>query len=110
MQGVYLFFELLLPSRNMILLYLWWQYLMMRYLMDQTNGMKTAFDTLDSQASLLCSHRMCPALVGKVYGWIKAFMIKQVEQNKSQAEARAQGTGGGFMDSVKSAAGKCTIS
>lgn len=113
MQGVFLIFELIMPSRNFILLYLWWQYLMMRFLMDKTGGVKSAFSVLDGQISTLTSHRMCPAIVGKGYGYVKAFMIKQIESSKQQAQDQAAGGtggGGGFMDSVKGAASKCTIS
>jgi len=111
MQGVYLVFELLMPTRNFILLYLWWQYLMMRFLMDKTGGMKSAFLVLDGQISSVTNHRMCPAIVGKGYGFVRSFMINQIESSKTQAEERATGGGGGgFMNTVKSAAGKCTIS
>jgi len=115
MQGVYLVFELIMPSRNFILLYLWWQYLMMRYLMDKTGGVKSAFLMLDGQISSVTTHRMCPAIVGKGCSYVRSFMINQIESSKAHAQERAVGAGGGgFMDSVKSAAGKaagkCTIS
>jgi hypothetical protein len=35
-QGLYCIFELVLPSRNIMQLYVWWQYLKMRYMVDQT--------------------------------------------------------------------------
>jgi hypothetical protein len=35
-HGIYLIFELLLPSRNIMQLYIWWQYLRMRYMLDTT--------------------------------------------------------------------------
>lgn len=37
-HGVYLIFELVLPSRNLMQLYIWWQYLRMRYMVDQSGG------------------------------------------------------------------------
>jgi hypothetical protein len=33
MQGVYLLFELILPSRNFLTTVMWWQYLQMRYVL-----------------------------------------------------------------------------
>lgn len=35
-HGIYLIFELVLPSRNLMQLYIWWQYLRMRYMVDTT--------------------------------------------------------------------------
>lgn len=101
-QGLFLIFELALPTRNIMLLYLWWQYLQMRYMMDQTGNMKAAFVTVDQKISGLISHRysvafrifptsdsliysfsvtrrMCPAIVRQGYDMVKGFMAKQVE-------------------------------
>jgi hypothetical protein len=111
-QGMFLIVELLFPTRNIMLIVLWWQYLMMRYLMDQTSGMKLAFTSLDSQLVRVTTHRMCPSIVARVYGWVKAYMISQVESAQAKAEGRdagAGGGGGGLLDSVKGMASKCTI-
>ena len=35
-HGLYLIFELVLPSRNIMQLYIWWQYLRLRYMIDTT--------------------------------------------------------------------------
>ena len=58
MQGCFLIVELLLPSRNLLLLYLWWQYLQMRYLLDQSDSIKRAFTTVDASIMNLLSHRL----------------------------------------------------
>lgn len=41
-HGIYLIFELITPSRNIMQLYIWWQYLRMRYMVD-TTGMRLSF-------------------------------------------------------------------
>ena len=52
-QGIFHIFELVLPSRNLIGLYLWWQYLRMRYMLDSTGQMKAAFYELDMKITQL---------------------------------------------------------
>jgi len=58
-QGFLLVMELISPSRNIILIYIWWQYLRLRYMMDQTaaQDMKQIFIVIDSQAQRLLNHR-----------------------------------------------------
>jgi hypothetical protein len=112
MQGVLLVVELLLPTRNFMFLFLWWQYLMMRYIVDTTTGtgcVKTAFITLDKQISSLTTHSMCPSIIGKGYGYVKNYMIQQVESAQNAGQANAAG-GGGFVDSIKSKLSSCSIS
>ena len=58
--------------------------------MDQSGSMKTAFTTLDGQISGLTGHSMCPAVVGKVYGMVRGYMISQVDSMRSQAEGREE--------------------
>lgn len=108
MQGVFLIVEILLPSRNFMLVYMWWQYLLMRYLMDPTGHIKIAFSNLDTNFSQICSHQYCPALVGKGYVLIKGFMLDQVK-SKQQGAQGAAGREGGIMGAVKGAMSSCTI-
>ncbi len=56
-QGVFLVIELALPTRNIMQLYLWWQYLQMRYMMDQSGNLKAAFIAIDLKLSGLLGHR-----------------------------------------------------
>jgi len=35
-HGIYLIFELIMPSRNLMQLYIYWQYLRLRYMVDST--------------------------------------------------------------------------
>ena len=100
MQGVFLIAELLLPSRNFMLVYMWWQYLLMRYLMDPTGHIKIAFSNLDNNFTQICSHQYCPAVVGRGYTLIKGFMIDQVK-SKQQGAQGAAGREGGFHGCCK---------
>lgn len=109
-QGIFLIIELLLPSRNFIMIYIWWQYLQMRYLLDShTGNVKQAFVIVDHKLLTLLSHKYCPAIVRTGYEYAKGMMIKQVQDryNRSQAgEADSSSSGGGgFMSKLS----KCNI-
>jgi hypothetical protein len=56
-QGLFLIVELALPTRNVMQLYLWWQYLQMRYMMDSDGSIKGAFAGVDIKISGLLEHR-----------------------------------------------------
>jgi hypothetical protein len=56
-QGIFLIVELLLPSRNIVFIYLWWQYLRMRVMMDQSGKMKKVFGDLDTKINQLLSNQ-----------------------------------------------------
>ena len=38
-HGIFLIFELILPTRNIMQLYIYWQYLRMRYMVDTTGDL-----------------------------------------------------------------------
>ena len=57
LQGIFLIVELILPSRNIMLIVLWWQYLQMRYTMDKNGAIKVAFQSFDTQILGLLTHR-----------------------------------------------------
>ena len=78
-QGIVLAVELLFPGRNFILLYLWWQYLRMRYMMDRSGNVKHIFASLDQQIMRIISHRSIPAIVRQGYTLCKELLRKQVE-------------------------------
>jgi hypothetical protein len=46
-QGIFHVVELALPSRNILQLYLWWQYLKMRVMLDQSGLLRRIFADLD---------------------------------------------------------------
>lgn len=55
-QGMFHIVELFLPTRNFIQLYLWWQYLKLRYMTDQQGHCKMAFQDVDRSLSGLMAH------------------------------------------------------
>lgn len=57
MQGVFLVLELILPTRNLMFLYLWWQYLKMRFTLDRTGNVCFAFHHIDEQILNLLNYR-----------------------------------------------------
>lgn len=79
MQGLFLVFELFFPTRNFIFLFMWWQFLQMRFMLDQSGTVKRAFWTLDERVSSLLQHRLCPEAVRMIYGKLKEFLAKQVK-------------------------------
>eukprot|EP01038_Epipyxis_sp_PR26KG_P008469 gene8469-11451_t len=103
-QGLYLIFELITPKRNLILLCFWWQYLQMRYMIDQSGNLKAAFASLDARISSILSHRLCPVIVRTGYSMIKSAMAKQVQIPK------ADGSNAGTRGGIGSMLSKCIIS
>jgi Transmembrane protein 33/Nucleoporin POM33 len=104
-QGIYLVFELISPSRSVFITMLWWQYLQMRYMVDQGPHLKSAFKNIDTRISGLLSHRMVPGAVRSGYTLLKSYLAKQVQLPTADGAARPSGLMGG----LSSALGKCTI-
>lgn len=105
-QGIFLIVELFLPTRNFIQLYLWWQYLKLRYMQGQGAGdTKAAFKDVDQSLLGLLGHPYCPAILRTGYDMVKGLLVKQVAQPTAGGGAAA-GAGGGGMGSMLS---KCTI-
>ena len=104
-QGIYLIIEVFLPSRNLLLVFLWWQFLKVRFLLDQTGNIRWAFGDVDRNISNLMSHKMCPSLVNKGYLLVKSYLEKQISdvQNVAQNQNREPSS---FMDRMKS---NCSI-
>mmetsp|Transcript_23083 Transcript_23083/g.23738 ORF Transcript_23083/g.23738 Transcript_23083/m.23738 type:complete len:418 (-) Transcript_23083:27-1280(-) len=99
MQGILLLFELILPTRNIMYTVIWWQYLQMRYMLDQSGIIKTTFIHVDNRIMTLLSHRLCPSVLLSGYGYLKVFLAKQVQP--PTAEDRNQGLSGMMS--------KCTV-
>jgi hypothetical protein len=92
MQGVFLIVELLLPSRNFMFLFLWWQCLQMKYMMDRSGHTRTAFAELDSRISWVVNHNACPKAIGSVYGQVKTMLAKQVQPPSGDQPAPSLGS------------------
>lgn len=94
MQGLFLIFELLLPTRSIFLTILWWQYLQMRYMLDQGGTIKQTFRNLDARIMTLLSHRLCPSIILTGYGYIKQLLAKQVQPPTADQQQTSSGLSG----------------
>lgn len=105
-QGIIHIIELLLPTRSILLFYLWWQYLKLRYMQEGSDGsapLHVAFTDIHRTINGLLANAMVPAIVRTGYGYIAMFLAKQVQL--PTREERAAGGGGG----ISSMLSKCTI-
>lgn len=110
-QGIFLIIELVLPTRNILMLYIWWQFLQMRYMLDPSGQTKRSFYDLDLQIMTIVNHSYCPAIVAKGYGLLKSFLAKQVQMPTAEsAGASGLGIGAGLQSAMGQAMSKCTIS
>ncbi len=78
MQGIFLIIELAMPTRNFLFIYLWYQYLQMRYLQDRNGCLKAALKNLDQQILTLLSYSFVPGIIRTGYGSLKSFLEKQI--------------------------------
>mmetsp|Transcript_10728 Transcript_10728/g.10773 ORF Transcript_10728/g.10773 Transcript_10728/m.10773 type:complete len:421 (-) Transcript_10728:148-1410(-) len=79
MHGLFLVVELLLPSRNLLMTIMWWQYLQMRYMLDRAGLVQSSFVGVDARITSVISHRLCPSMIRMGYGYLKTFLAKQVQ-------------------------------
>ena len=79
MQGVFLIIELILPTRNLSMVFMWWQYLQMRYMQDKEGHIKKVFSLLDKKISTIIQHKLCPKIVIKGYDLLKRFLADKVK-------------------------------
>lgn len=102
--GIFLIVSLLLPTRDFMTLFMWWNYLKLRYMSDDgSKGIKKAFTNVDVTINeQLLSRSWIPGFVRNVYEKIKGFLAAQAAPPSSSA-----GTGsGGFLSNLTS---KCTV-
>jgi hypothetical protein len=105
MQGILFITSLFLPSRNFVIVYIYWQYLQMRYMFDKSGNIKNAFLGLDRSISPLLGHRLCPQVVRSGYGYLKTWMASQVIPNTAGSAAQ-----GSFISrTLGSLKSKCNI-
>ncbi|ETK83281.1 hypothetical protein F441_11733 [Phytophthora nicotianae CJ01A1] len=89
--GVALILEMLTPSRNFLLLVLYWQVLRVRYMISPQ--LQEAFRSLHAMILTVVHHPRCPAMIAAVYGKIHAFAVKMGDVAAQQQQA-ASGAGG----------------
>ena len=90
--GIALLLEMLLPSRNFLLLVLYWQVLRIRYMISPQ--LQEAFRTLHGTVLTLVNHPRCPAICSVVYGKIHAFAVKMSDAAQQQQQEASSGAGG----------------
>ncbi|CAH0490645.1 unnamed protein product [Peronospora farinosa] len=88
--GIALLLEMLLPSRNFLLLVLYWQVLRIRYMVSPQ--LQEAFRSLHGTILTLVNHPRCPAVFSVVYGKIHAFAVKM--SDAAQQQQNSSGAGG----------------
>jgi hypothetical protein len=79
LQGLAFIVQLAFPTRNFLGTMMWWQFLQMRYMMDQRGTLKAAFAGVDGKISGLLAHRFCPQVLSKGYGLVKTFCANKVK-------------------------------
>jgi len=91
--GVMLVIELLTPNRNMIVLFLHWQLLRMRYMLQVLNPHPyatketiTAFASVRQRLDVLFFGAYCPAVVGRLYTKVVGFMASFVDPHAQKAQ------------------------
>lgn len=89
--GVALIFEMLLPSRNVLLLVLYWQVLRVRYMISP--HLQEAFRLLHATILTFVSHPRCPSVIGVIYSKLHAFAVKMGDVTAQQS------SGGGGLAS-----------
>jgi len=94
-MGLFLILELLTPWRNTFGLFLFWQYLQMRYMLDKNGEVKNKFKFLDASLLNLTSHPKCPAVVGQGYGMLRGYLGRAVAMPDPQQQQQQQQQGGG---------------
>ena len=104
MQGIYIVFELLLPTRNILFTFMWWKFLEMRYLLDRSGNVKRAFALVDGKISSLLSHRMCPGILRTAYSYIKQGLAAQINASTNPGSSNSASRGG-----LSSLMSKCSI-
>jgi Transmembrane protein 33/Nucleoporin POM33 len=79
MLGIFLLIELFLPTRNTLLMFIWWQYLQMRYMGDKTGDLREAFRSLDEKILSILSHRLCPKILSRLYVMLTKVLADKVK-------------------------------
>jgi predicted PurR-regulated permease PerM len=102
--GIFLIVSLLLPTRDFMCLFMWWQYLKLRYMSDNgSNGIKKAFTKVDNTINeQLLSRSWVPGIVHNLYAKIKGFLAAQAVPPSSASAGGA----GGLLSGLTS---KCSI-
>jgi hypothetical protein len=113
-QGIFLVVELALPTRNLMLIYLWWQYLLMRFTMEKASGahppvVKLALTEVDAVVTRYLSYNFVPQAVRGAYAQLKGIITAQADQMAAGGRGAAAGGGGGMMGRLAGMAKSCSV-
>lgn len=82
-HGIYLIVEVLLPTRNLMGLMLFWQYLQMRYMLEQARNdsmaVRNAFKFVDTKILSLTSHPYAPSFLRTGYNYVRNFLASKAQ-------------------------------
>ena len=78
MQALFLIVELFTNRRNFLFCYIWYQYLIMRYMQDRNGYLKDAFKNLDNQILSILNFRFVPNVIRNVYSKLKEILYNQI--------------------------------
>lgn len=107
--GILLVVELLTPYRNLILVFIYWQYLQLRYTLSPNTKVRpvsasagvagscptdqarpqAAFGAVDRRIVGLVNHRMCPALLRAGYMKLRGFLSSMAQPRPQAGEQQA---------------------
>ena len=85
MLGVYFIIEVILPTRNIMMTMIYWQYLQMRYIFDKSGSIHLAFLQLDKQIITFVSYKFVPSIVKNLYMKLKSFLAQKVTRNPNES-------------------------
>jgi len=91
--GIMLILEMMTPARNFFNLFLYWQFLQMRYTLDSPSGhVRNAFKSIDAKILTWLSHRYCPRLLATLYHKIRSVLANAVQPPEPGQAARPRCT------------------
>jgi hypothetical protein len=88
--GMVLLLELLTPMRNMMLLFMFWQFLRIRYVISPV--CRQTFADLDSLCRIVVDHSSCPLLLKSTYERITTYLLTVATKGKKR---KGEGIDGG---------------
>lgn len=94
-HGIYLIVEVFLPSRNLLALMMFWQFLQLRYMLEQarsdTSAVRNAFKFVDTKILSLTSHPNAPAFLRTGYNYVRNFLASKVQMPQPGEQAPQRG-------------------
>lgn len=97
-NGVMLLVQLFLPTRSIFQVVLFWQYLRMRYVLEEqavkakggSRDFRNSCKDFDQNFQSILNHRFAPKFLRPIYEKIKTFLASQVEIKPPAANGAAK--------------------